>query len=74
MTPVSELGIKDFKRGVIMSDITKDPTPSSQKPASKSRSDETDLSKELDEVADEMAGEAGKAENRYDEGHNIFTK
>ena len=57
-----------------MSDINKDATTSSPKPASKSPSGETDLAKQLDEVADEMAGEAGKAENRYDEGHNIFTK
>ncbi len=57
-----------------MSDIEKDATTSSPKPASKSPSDETDLAKQLDEVADEMAGEAGKTERRYDEGHNIFTK
>lgn len=56
-----------------MSDIKKDPT-SPQKPVTKPSSDETDLSKELDEVADEMASEAGKTESRYDEGHNIFTK
>jgi hypothetical protein len=57
-----------------MSGIKKDPTTSSPKPADKSPSDENDVSKELDEIADEMAGEAGKTENRYDEGHNIFTK
>jgi hypothetical protein len=77
-TQFDETGLRTWhqrlQRGVIMSDIKKDATTSSQKPASKSPSDEADLSKELDEVADEMAGEAGKAENRYDEGHNIFTK
>jgi hypothetical protein len=57
-----------------MSDSKKDSTASPQQPASKPPSDETDISKELDEVADEMAGKAGKAENRCDEGHDIFRK
>jgi len=57
-----------------MSDIKKDPPTSTQPPASKPSSDETALSKELDEVADEMAGQAGKTENRYDEDHDIFRK
>jgi hypothetical protein len=30
--------------------------------------------KELDRVADEAAERAGKEEQRYDEGHSIFTK
>ena len=57
-----------------MTDSKKDSTTSPQPPASKPSSDDTDLSKQLDEIADEMAGAAGKTEERYDEGHNIFTK
>jgi hypothetical protein len=30
--------------------------------------------KELDRIADEAAERAGKEEQRYDEGHSIFTK
>ena len=30
--------------------------------------------KELDRVADEAAERVGKKEQRYDEGHSIFTK
>jgi len=57
-----------------MTDSKKDSTTSPQPPASKPSSDDTDLSKQLDEIADEMAGAAGKTEERYDEGHDIFTK
>jgi len=57
-----------------MSDIKKDATTSPQTPASKPPSDQAASSKELDEIADEMAGEAEKTEHRFDEGHNIFTK
>ena len=74
MRPVSEPGIQDVNE--------ESPCPISRKIQQHQRqsqptnllSDETDVSKQLDEIADEMAGEAGKTENRYDEGHNIFTK
>ena len=56
-----------------MSDSKKDSTPA-QPPVSTPSSDETATTKQLDEIADEMAGKAGKTESQYDEGHNIFTK
>lgn len=57
-----------------MSDIEKDAKTSPQTPASKPPSDQAASSEQLDEIADEMAGEAKKTEHHYDEGHNIFTK
>jgi len=56
-----------------MSDSKKDSIPA-QPPVSAPPSDEIATTKQLDEIADEMAGEAGKTESQYDEGHNIFTK
>ena len=56
-----------------MSDSKKDSTPA-QPPVSTASSDESAATKQLEEIADEMAGKAGKTESQYDEGHNIFTK
>ena len=54
-----------------MSDVTKDPTSSPQKPTSKPESDETER---LEKEADEMAGKAQRREKQYDADHDIFTK
>ncbi len=56
-----------------MPDIKKDSTNSAQ-PSNKRRSDEAAISERLEKDADEMAGEAEKVENQYDEDHDIFTK
>ena len=57
-----------------MSDIKKDSASSPQTPAVKPSRSEAATAKELDEIADEMAGKASQTENRYDEDHDIFEK
>ncbi len=57
-----------------MSDIKKDSANSPQTPAVKPSRSEAVTAKELDEIADEMAGKASQIENRYDEDHDIFEK
>jgi hypothetical protein len=57
-----------------MANIKKDSTRSAQQPSNKRRSDDAAVSKRLEKDADEMAGEAQKVEEQYDEDHDIFTK
>jgi hypothetical protein len=57
-----------------MPDTKKDSKGSAQPPSNKRRSDEAAISERLEKDADEMAGEAEKVENQYDEDHDIFTK
>jgi hypothetical protein len=57
-----------------MSEIRKNPTPLPQKAANKPSSTEHVISEQLEKDANNMAGSAGKAENKYDESHDIFTK
>ncbi|MGA8501536.1 MAG: hypothetical protein WB683_08325 [Candidatus Sulfotelmatobacter sp.] len=57
-----------------MPDIKKDSTGSTQQPSNERRSDEAAINERLEKDADEMAGEAEKVENQYDQDHGIFTK
>lgn len=57
-----------------MPDVKKDSTRSPQQPSNERRSDEAATSERLEKDADEMAGEAQKVENQYDQDHGIFTK
>ena len=57
-----------------MPDIKKDSTSSAQQPPSQRRSDEAAISERLEKDADEMADQADKVENKYDQDHGIFTK
>jgi hypothetical protein len=57
-----------------MPDIKKGSTSSPQRPSNKRRSDEAAVDQRLEKDADEMAGEAEKVEEQYDEDHDIFTK
>jgi hypothetical protein len=57
-----------------MPDIKKDSTSSQQQPSNQRRSDNAAISERLEKDADEMAGEAQKVEEQYDEDHDIFTK
>jgi hypothetical protein len=57
-----------------MSEIKKNSTPFPQKPATQPSSTEHVVSEQLEKDANKMAGSAGKAENKYDESHDIFTK
>lgn len=58
-----------------MSNLKKDSKDSAQDPANKRNSDEAAMDERLEIDADEMAGEAAKTEQQYDEDHdNIFTK
>jgi len=57
-----------------MSEIKKNSTLLPQKPTNQPPSSEHVLSEQLEKDADKMAGRAGKAENKYDESHDIFTK
>jgi len=57
-----------------MPDIKKDSTTSPQPPSNERRSDEPAISERLEKDADEMAGEARKVEEQYDQDHGIFTK
>jgi hypothetical protein len=57
-----------------MPDIKKGSTGSPQQPSNKRRSEEAAVDKRLEKDADEMAGEAEKVENQYDQDHDIFTK
>jgi len=57
-----------------MSEIKKNSTPLPQKPATQPSSTEHVVSEQLEKDANKMAGSAGKAENKYDESHDIFTK
>jgi hypothetical protein len=57
-----------------MPDIKKDSTSSQQQPSNQRRSDKAAISERLEKDADEMAGEAEKVEEQYDEDHDIFTK
>jgi hypothetical protein len=52
----------------------KNSASSPQQPSNKRRSDEAAIDERLEKDADEMAGEADKVENKYDEDHDIFTK
>jgi hypothetical protein len=54
-----------------MPDIKKDSTGSPQQPSDQPRSDED---ARLEKDADEMADQAQKAERKYDQDHDIFTK
>jgi hypothetical protein len=57
-----------------MPDIKKGSTGSPKQPSNKRHSEEAAVDKRLEKDADEMAGEAEKVENQYDQDHDIFTK
>jgi hypothetical protein len=57
-----------------MPDIKKDSTSSPLQPSNERRSNEAAISERLEKDADEMAGEAQKVEQQYDQDHDIFTK
>jgi hypothetical protein len=57
-----------------MSDIKKTSATPPKHPANKPSLIDPTVAKQLDKDANEMAGRAGKAENKYDESHDIFTK
>jgi hypothetical protein len=57
-----------------MSDIKKTSTTPPEQPANKPSPINSTVAKQLDKDADEMAGRAGRAEDKYDESHDIFTK
>lgn len=54
-----------------MPDIKKD---SPQQPSKERRAEDAAMSERLEQDADEMAGEAAKVEQKYDQDHGIFTK
>ncbi len=54
-----------------MPDTKKD---SPQQPSKERRSDEAAVNQRLEKDADEMADEAQKVEQQYDQDHGIFTK
>jgi len=53
---------------------TRKNSSSPQPPSKGRRSNEAAVDKQLEKDADEMAGEAQKVEEQYDEDHDIFTK
>ena len=57
-----------------MPDTKKDSTSSRQPQSNERRSDEAAISERLEKDADEMADEAQKVEQKYDQEHDIFTK
>jgi hypothetical protein len=57
-----------------MPDIKQGSTSSPQQSSNQPRSDRAAINKRLEKDADEMAGEAEKVEQQYDEDHDIFTK
>jgi hypothetical protein len=57
-----------------MSDIKKSSATPPERPANKPSPIDPTVAKQLDKDADQMAGQASKAENKYDENHDIFTK
>ncbi|HTA49702.1 MAG TPA: hypothetical protein VK930_09640 [Verrucomicrobiae bacterium] len=57
-----------------MPDMKKDSTSSPQQPSNKRSSDGAAISERLEKDADEMADEAQKVEQKYDQEHDIFTK
>ncbi|MFZ0136283.1 MAG: hypothetical protein WAK89_04440 [Candidatus Sulfotelmatobacter sp.] len=57
-----------------MPDIKKDSASSPQQSSNERRSEEAAVSKRLEKDADEMAVEAQKVEQKYDQDHGIFTK
>jgi hypothetical protein len=57
-----------------MPDIKQGSTSSPQQPSNQPGSDEAAINERLEKEADEMAGEAEKVEQRYDQDHGIFTK
>jgi hypothetical protein len=56
-----------------MPDIKKDSASTGQQSNTR-RSEEAALNERLEKDADEMAGEAEKVEQQYDQDHDIFTK
>ncbi len=57
-----------------MSESPKNAATPFQKPSKQGSSGKAAISKQLDKDADEMANSGGKAEQKYDENHDIFTK